>query len=173
MKITWKNIPNYPNYLINNVGDVYSKKTDSLLKGWLNGSGVKYVCLSHKGDSRHFELARLVLDVFQPSQTKIKLYAWHKDLELQNVMNDNLDRCNRSDRQRMFMEMKNKKRGVYKYDNYVSKKTGKNVVRYRVTFKDKNKKTKTFGYYKTEFFARFKYCQFYKKEFGRLPYTEV
>lgn len=158
----WRKIVGYPNYLLNQNGDLYNVKLDLFQKGYINPSGVRYVSLSKNGQSKSVPLAELVLAVFKPSKTKIKVYAWHDDLELLNCANDNLTRCNRADRLRMFNELKKKKRGVYSWS------IGKN--NFRVVLKDKHGKTKTVGYYKTEFFARFMYIKAYQKEFGRLPY---
>ena len=161
-KLKWKRIKGYRHYKISTNGDVYNVKRDHMLKGWTNVSGVKYVSLSKNGETKTLELAKLVLDTFKPSQTEIKVCAWHKDLELENCANNNLERCTRGDRKRMFNEMKKKKRGVYYFSH--GKKN------YRAILKNRQGKTVTIGYYKTEFFARFMYIRAYKKEFGRLPY---
>lgn len=159
----WKKIKEYPNYLINENGDIYSIKTDIFLKPHVNISGVKYVGLSRKGKCTTLQLAILVLDAFKPSQTQLKRQAWHNDLELSNVSNPNLERCTRGDRKRMFNEIKGKKRGVYAYNG-----SGKN--KFRVLLRNKDKKVVTIGYYKTALFAQLRYVQAYKKEFGRMPY---
>lgn len=159
----WKRIKGYPNYRINENGDIYSIKNDIFLKPHTNISGVQYVCLSHKGVAYQTQVAVLVLDVFKPSQTLLKRHAWHTDLELSNVANTNLERCTRGDRKRMFNEIKGKKRGVYAYNG-----PGKN--KFRVLLRNKDKKVVTIGYYKTALFAQLRYIQAYKKEFGRLPY---
>ena len=126
----WKPITNNNSYVINEQGQVYSTKTDKILKPYsFYEGGSLYVTLSNKGYSKHFQVARLVLDHFQPSQTKINTFAIHKDLEIENVQNENLNR------------------GSFKRG-----------------------KTKTVGYFKTEFFATFRYIQAYTKEFGRSPY---
>jgi hypothetical protein len=158
----WRKIKGYSNYLLNENGDLYNVKLDSFQKGYTNSSGVRYVSLSKNGQGKCVPLAELVLNVFKPSRTVIKTYAWHEDLELINCSNDNLLRCNRADRLRMFNEIKKKKRGVYSWN------IGKN--NFRVVLKDKHGKTKTIGYYRTEFFARFMYIKAYQKEFGRPPY---
>lgn len=159
----WKRIKGFPNYRISSNGDVYSLKTDRMLKPYdLNNNGVLYVTLHNRGDSKTFQLAKLVIDVFQPSQTTINTFAIHKDLELENCSNPNLERGTRADRKRMFNEIRGKKRGVYPW------KIGKN--KFRVAFKNRAGKYVTVGYYKTQLFAEFRYIQAYKKEFGRLPY---
>lgn len=158
----WKKIKGYDNYMLSEKGDIYSIKRDTMLKPYTNPSGVQYVGLTQNGISTAYQLSQLVLDTFKPSTTVIKVCAWHNDLELENCTNENLERCTRSDRKRMFFEIKNKKRGVYPW------KIGKN--KFRVAFKNKYGKYITVGYYKTRLFAEFRYIQAYKKEFGRLPY---
>lgn len=158
----WKRIKGYPNYRLNENGDLYNTKTDTFAKGYINTSGVKYVSLSNNGASKLTQLATLVLSVFKPSKTTINTQAYHTDLVLVNCADSNLERCTRGDRQRMFNEMKARSRGVYNYPH--GKKN------FRVVMKDRQGKTKSLGYYKTELFARFKYVQAYKKEFGRLPF---
>jgi len=159
----WKRIKGYPNYLINENGDIYSKRSDTFLKPAANASGVLYVTLTARHTKTLAQVATLVLDAFKPSQTQLKLYAWHTDLELSNVSNPNLERCTRGDRKRMFNEIKGKKRGVYAYNG-----PGKN--KFRVLLRNKDKKVVTIGYYKTALFAQLRYVQAYKKEFGRMPY---
>jgi hypothetical protein len=101
----FKKIINFPDYRINEYGQVYSIKTDKFLKPYTsNGnSGTLYVGLQYKGKTKTIQLAKLVLMHFKPSKTKINTYVWHNDLELENCTNDNLERCNRADRLRMFM----------------------------------------------------------------------
>lgn len=160
----WKRIKGYPNYRLSENGDLYNVKTDIIQKGYFNPSGVKYVCLSKNSESKIVQLAKLVLDVFKPSQTAVNVHAYHHDLVLENCANPNLERCTLSDRKRMFNEIKKKQRGVYSYIRPNSKK------KWRACFKNSTGKYITVGYYKTEFFARFNYIKAYKKEFGRLPY---
>ena len=158
----WRRVIGYKNYLINDLGMVYSKKTDKFLKPYVNPSGVLYVSLSNNGVNKMIPLDRLVLNHFQPSQTTINVYAWHKDLELENVANNNLKRCSRGDRRRMFFEIKGKQRGIYPWT------IGKN--KFRVALKGPDKKYITVGYYKTELYAKLRYVQAYKKLYGRAPY---
>src|SRR6478736_2019471 len=146
----WKRIKGYKHYLINDLGMVYSKYSDKFLTPE-DRNGVLYIGLSNKGDTKVTQLARLVLDHFQPSQTVINTHAWHKDFELANVTNNNLKRCNLGDRRRMLNEIRGKKRGVYAWN------IGKN--KFRVVLKDPVGKTKTIGYYKTEVYATLRYIQ--------------
>ena len=48
-KLKWKSIKGFRNYKLSTNGDVYNTKTDKLLKGWTNVSGVKYVHLYKNG----------------------------------------------------------------------------------------------------------------------------
>lgn len=165
----WRKIPNYPNYMLSEKGDLYNITNDSFLKGTINPSGVKYVALSKDNEHVQIQLAQLVLNVFKPSKTETKVHAWHNDLELEHCANNNLKRCTLSDRMRMFNEIKGKKRGISKWKRF-SIRENKIVTKYRALFKNKQGKIVTVGYYKTKIFAELRYIQAYKKEFGRLPY---
>lgn len=158
----WRKIKGYKNYLLSDKGDLYNTKTDKILQGSTNSSGVRYVSLSKNGQKQAVQLAHLVLSVYKPSQTVIRTQAIHTDLELENCSNGNLERGTHGDRIRMFYRMKKKLRGVYPYPHGKKK--------WRAAFKNRQGKYVTVGYYHTEFFARFQYMKAYKKEFGMFPY---
>lgn len=157
-------IPNFPNYTIDELGNVYSIKKDRYLKPFKTQPKVDtlYVQLTNNGNSQYFQVAKLVLMVFQPSQTKINTFAIHKDLELENCANFNLERGTRGDRKRMFNEIRKKVRGVYEF-NYGKKN-------YRAVIKTLDKQTKTIGYYKNYWYAQYMFNKTYKQMYGKLPY---
>lgn len=158
-----KLIPNFPNYTIDEFGNVYSIKRDIYLKTWSHSKGsTVYATLKNKAKIKHLNVAKLVLKLFQPSQTKINTYAIHKDLELTNCANFNLERGNRSDRKRMFNEIRGKVRGVYSW------KGGKN--KWRAVIKTPQGNTKTLGYFKNKWYAQFVFNMKYKEYYGNFPY---
>ena len=157
-----RTIPNFPNYLIDELGNVYNFKTDKFLKGYKHHGNVIYITLTNKGAHKTFQLAKLVLSVFQPSQTKINTYALHTDLELQNCANFNLQRGSRGDRKRMFNEIRAKVRGVYAYPHGKKK--------WRAVIKTPEGKTKTLGYFKHKYAAQHVFNIQYKEYYGKLPY---
>lgn len=159
-----RTIPNFPNYTIDDLGNVYSINKDIYLKPYsFTPNGTIYVTLSKNGVSKHINVAKLVLKLFQPSQTKINTHAIHKDLALENCANFNLERGNLSDRKRMFNEIKAKVRGVYEYKNG-------NYFYYRAAIKTPEGKTKTLGYFKNKVDAQNIFNIQYKEYYGRFPY---
>lgn len=158
-----RTIPNFPNHTIDDLGNVYNIKLDMYLKPYsIHKNGTLYVKLHYKGRSELFNLAKLVLRLFQPSQTKINTFAIHKDLELQNCANFNLERGSRADRIRMMNEIRGKVRGVYAWN------IGKN--KYRAVIKNQQGKTETLGYFRNKWYAQHIFNTQYKKYYGKLPY---
>jgi hypothetical protein len=157
--VRWLKIKGHENYRICEAGIVYSKRTDRFLKPTINSAGTAYVYLNETC----YQVARLVLDHFQPSNTKVKIFAWHEDFHLENCHTKNLTRVNRSDRLRMFYEIKKRTRGVYAY-------TGLGKNKFRAVLRDKKKKVFTVGYFKTKIEAEVAYRNAYLKMFKRLPY---
>lgn len=158
-----RTIPNFPNYTIDDLGNVYSIKSDKYLKPFSHyPGGTMYVHLSKKGIATPINVAKLVLKLFQPSQTKINTYALHKDLELENCANFNLERGTRSDRKRMFNEIRGKIRGVYSFP--LGKK------KWRAVIKTPQGKTKTLGYFKHKWYAQHVFNMQYREYYGKLPY---
>ena len=159
-----KTIPNFPNHTIDDLGNIYNIKLDKYLKAYKThpNNDTLYVRLRYKGREETFNVAKLVLRLFQPSQTKINKYALHKDLELENCANYNLERGSRGDRKRMFAEIKKKVRGVYAFPH------GKKP--WRAAIKTPEGKTKTLGYFKHKWYAQYVFNMQYREYYGRLPY---
>lgn len=159
-----KPIPKFPNYTIDELGNVYSIKSDKYLKPYKTNHKVDtlYVCLNKSGESYTFSLAKLVLKVFQPSQTVINTFAIHQDLELENCANFNLERGSRADRIRMMNEIRGKIRGVYTFPHGKKK--------YRAVIKTPTGKTKTLGYFKHKWYAQHVFNMQYREYYGKLPY---
>lgn len=160
----WVKIKGHENYRICEAGIVYSRKTDKFLQPVFSSAGTAYVSLN----GIMYQVARLVLDHFQKSSTKVKIFAWHEDLNLANCHTKNLTRVNRSDRLRMFYEIKKRKRGVYEYK--IKNKNGTTYFKFRAVLRDKKSKTHTVGYYDTKLEAEVAYRNAYLKMYKRLPY---
>jgi len=158
-----RTIPNFPNYTIDDLGNVYSIRSDKYLKPYsFYPGGTVHVMLHKNGKGTHINVAKMVLKLFQPSQTKINTHALHKDLELENCANFNLERGSRSDRIRMLNEIRGKVRGVYAWN------IGKN--KYRAVIKNPQGKTETLGYFKHKWYAQHVFNTQYRKYYGKLPY---
>lgn len=64
MEEVWVEVKDYPNYAVNNRGEVMSLKTRELLKQRSNGAGYLRVALSHEGEVRDFYVHQLVAQAF-------------------------------------------------------------------------------------------------------------
>lgn len=60
----WMEIEGYPNYAINNYGDVVNIKTDKMLRQRPNDNGYLRVALSHEGQVQDFYIHQLVAYTF-------------------------------------------------------------------------------------------------------------
>lgn len=159
-----RTIPNFPNHTIDDLGNIYNIKLDRYLKPYkINpNNGTLYVQIRYRGRQQLFSVAKLVLRLFQPSRTRTKTYALHKDLELENCANFNLERGTRGDRKRMFAEIRGKVRGVYPWK---AKKAN-----WRAVIKTPEGKTKTLGYFKHKWYAQHVFNMQYREYYGKLPY---
>lgn len=64
--IEWKQIPDYPNYWVSTLGNVYNMKLKHLLTGWLRGE-YKSVSLIKDGKIKIFSIHSLVARAFIPN----------------------------------------------------------------------------------------------------------
>lgn len=68
MKDVWKPIPGYEGlYSINNNGQVYSIRSNKMLKPFANEKGYMRVCLQNNGNIKRFRVHRLVAQTFIPN----------------------------------------------------------------------------------------------------------
>lgn len=82
-----KRIINYPNYTINENGDIFNTLTNKLLKGSISEGGYKYYRLSKDGKKKMFYAHRLVAEHFLENPNNL-LIVNHKD---GNKLNNNVN----------------------------------------------------------------------------------
>lgn len=87
-------IPNYPNYLISEQGNIKSKVTGKLLKS-KNNRGYRQVVLCHCGVCKTLSVHRLVAITFLPNPLKLKVVN-HLDNNKSNNAAINLAWCDYS-----------------------------------------------------------------------------
>ena len=92
----WKEITNYSDYLISDYGNVFSKKSNKIMKLENLDGNYKRIQLSKKGKSRKILVHRLVALEFI-SQVKNKPYINHIDENPENNFFKNLEWCNSSE----------------------------------------------------------------------------
>ncbi len=94
MKEEWKDVAGYEDYFkISNLGNVFSKRTNKILKSCIHRNG--YVIMStmiggRQGKAICFKVHRLVAEAFLLNPEN-KLYVNHKDGNKQNNCVDNLE----------------------------------------------------------------------------------
>jgi hypothetical protein len=93
MREILKQIKNYPNYSISNLGRVWSHKTNRWLKprhAWGKGKGYKGTVIYNENGSKTFMIHRLVAEVFC-SNPNNKPHTNHKDFDKTNNVYTNLE----------------------------------------------------------------------------------
>ncbi|WP_273854046.1 NUMOD4 domain-containing protein [Guptibacillus spartinae] len=86
----WKEVKDYPNYVVNTDGDVLSKKTGKLLKHQINTRGYKFVRLRNDGKPKMLLVHRLVAITFIPNPDN-KPVVNHIDSNRENPQKTNLE----------------------------------------------------------------------------------
>jgi len=84
------NIENYPNYYVDNEGNIYSKKSRKCLKGMKNASGYVYVTLCANRKKKNMYVHRLVAKYFIDNLHN-KKYVNHIDFNKSNNNVKNLE----------------------------------------------------------------------------------
>lgn len=95
MKEIWKDIPDFPNYQISNLGNVINKTTNKVRKCIVNKCGYYQLKLNNNGKYKMFLVHRLVAQAFIPNSDNL-LEVNHIDCNKQNNCVDNLEWCTRS-----------------------------------------------------------------------------
>lgn len=86
-KEIFKEIPNYEEYLISNIGRVYSKKNNKFVKCWISNKGYYSVSLCKNGKKKNFLVHRLIAQAFIPNPNNLPMIN-HKD---ENSLNNNIN----------------------------------------------------------------------------------
>ena len=91
----WKEIKDFPNYLISDKGEVYSLYTNKYLSSKITEYGYLVVNLTHNGINKSKRVHRLVAEAFIPNPDNLPEIN-HKDENKLNNNVDNLEWCNRT-----------------------------------------------------------------------------
>lgn len=92
----WKDITDYPNYEISNVGNVRNKKTNKILKPFTTGNEYLKVALSNNSKSKQFLVHRLVAQAFISNPDNLPEVNHIKEFEKTNNRVENLEWCDHS-----------------------------------------------------------------------------
>lgn len=95
MNEEWKDIPEFSNYQISNLGFIRNKKTGRILKSATNGSGYLGCSLSNKGKKSTKKIHRLVAEMFL-TKTEDNQEVNHIDGNKLNNRLDNLEWVSKS-----------------------------------------------------------------------------
>jgi hypothetical protein len=85
--MTWQEIPNYTNYVVNEKGEVKNRKTERILKPFLNTGGYYSVGLYNNKKYGKIEIHRILAVVFINNPENLP-FVDHKD---RNILNNSLD----------------------------------------------------------------------------------
>lgn len=88
----WKVLEKYPDYMINNYGDIYSVKSQKKLKPMVATNGYLIACLWIKGKQIKRTIHRLVAETFIPNPNHLSDVN-HIDEDKTNNYVDNLEWC--------------------------------------------------------------------------------
>ena len=88
----YKEIPNYPNYIIYDNGRVQNQKSGRFLQPQFYGNGYLRVGLSSNGEQKMFLIHRLVAEAFLPNPDNLPIVN-HKDGNPSNNNASNLEWC--------------------------------------------------------------------------------
>lgn len=86
----WKDIPNFPNYHVNDLGQVFSKKSKRVLIGSIRQDSRIYVTLRRDGQNYKTYIHDLVADAFLPKRPSPSHWVEHIDGDKFNLAADNL-----------------------------------------------------------------------------------
>lgn len=131
----YKKINGFESYLIDKYGNVYSKYTKTLKKGFINSSGYNCIFLSKKGKLYNKLIHRLVYETWK-GKIKKNMTVDHIDENKNNNYLDNLQLLTRSDNVLKFHEKRTKSRNIEgflkinNFDNYYINNKGE-VISYK------------------------------------------
>lgn len=99
-KLEWRKIDKYSSkYFVSNFGDIYSAKTNKLLKKSDDGYGYDQVNLYYGGKVHPIKVHRLVAEAFVPNPLN-KPQVNHKDRNRKNNFFENLEWCTNTENNR-------------------------------------------------------------------------
>lgn len=87
----WKVINGYPDYSVNQNGEVKSNRFDRILKPAISSNQYLYVNLIHNKKKKTTAVHKLVIEHFGPPCPDIKCVVDHKDSNKQNNQINNLE----------------------------------------------------------------------------------
>lgn len=91
----YKPIYKFPNYKVNEYGDIRNIKKNKLMSVYTKDNGYKFVKLSNNGTSKECRVHRLVAEAFIPNPDNLP-FINHKDEDRGNNNVDNLEWCTSS-----------------------------------------------------------------------------
>lgn len=137
----WREIEDYPNYRVSDLGRIMNVKFDKILKGAITQTGYVTVSLRNDVGLKNVKVHRVVAKAFLEDWDP-KLQVNHKDLNKTNNSVKNLEMCNASENNKHAYELlgkrKSKIRRIDKFDrdgNYIT--TYKSIAEAARTFSDR------------------------------------
>ena len=126
MQEIWKDIKNYSNYQVSNLGNIrrlnkdYRSPKYRYLKSKLEKNGYLRICLSKNSKCKYYNIHRLVAEAFIPNPNNYPIVN-HKDENKTNNCVDNLEWCtykynNNYGNIKIKMSNNSFKRKVHQYD---------------------------------------------------------
>ena len=108
-KTEWREVKEYSNYEVNQLGEIRHKKRQKILKPRDNNGGYQYVNFKINGKNINFAVHRIVANAFIPNPngyTEVN----HKDYNKKNNCVDNLEWVSSSqNKQHSYLKQENKK----------------------------------------------------------------
>ena len=108
-KTEWREVKEYSNYEVNQLGEIRHKKRQKILKPRDNNGGYQYVNFKINGKNTNFAVHRIVANAFIPNPngyTEVN----HKDYNKKNNCVDNLEWVSSSqNKQHFYLKQENKK----------------------------------------------------------------
>ncbi len=108
-KTEWREVKEYSNYEVNQLGEIRHKKRQKILKPRSNNGGYQYVNFKINGKNTNFAVHRIVANAFIPNPngyTEVN----HKDYNKKNNCVDNLEWVSSSqNKQHSYLKQENKK----------------------------------------------------------------
>lgn len=86
----WRNIPDFPNYHVNDLGQVFSKRSKRELVGSLQKNSRTFVILRRDGENYKKYIHDLIAEAFLPPQPGPEYWVEHIDGDKFNLTPENL-----------------------------------------------------------------------------------